>query len=502
MIGLLTIEPALAIVLSLTNPIHNFFYLSRGIIPLDGNVYLTSEFGPGFWLHAAYSYALMAAGAVLLIRAFIRSPGLYRGQIAYLLIGTFTPWLANAVYILGFSPLPQWVDLTPIAFTITGLTFGWSLYRYRLLDILPVARDTVFESIEEVVLVIDRDNRVVDANGAALALLGKSASEVIGSRAVEALADQMTLVDRFRNVYNADTQIAISVGKQQRAYQLRLTPLTSRQGDIVGRVAVLTDVTVLQQALQKAEDANRLKTEFLATISHELRTPLGAVLGYTELMLTGMTGEIQAEHRRNLDRIRSNANDLLALINNLLDVAKIEAGRVVLRNTAFSSQAWMDEIIAETRTLADAKGLQFEVALDSSVPEFLQGDPEKLRQIVLVLISNAVKFTDKGQVEVSVNASEKGWWNVAVTDTGIGIPVEAQTFIFEPFRQVDGSYSRKHGGTGLGLAIVQNLVTLMGGTVVVKSEPGAGSTFTVRLPLLPLESQVGVDKKSEEYESS
>lgn len=240
----------------------------------------------------------------------------------------------------------------------------------------------------------------------------------------------------------------------------------------------------LAKARKQAEDATRLKSQFLATMSHELRTPLNAIIGYTEIQLAGMTGEMTREQRDYQERVLVNAEHLLQLINDVLDISKIEAGRLDIVERPFYIAEWVDEITAQTEGLAREKGLRYEVLLDERMPKRIIGDSARVKQIALNLLSNSIKFTDQGFVRMQIRKHGKDAWKLMVEDTGIGIPSHLLETIFEEFRQVDSSSRRKQGGTGLGLAIVRRLALMMGGNVRVQSQLGEGSVFTVILPLV------------------
>ena len=503
-VALMTIEPVATVLTALTNDIHYLFRSSvalnmSGAFPVQDVI-----FGPAFWVHAIYSYILLLGGTALLIQAFIRSPQLYRGQVVWLLVGAFAPWAANALYIFGLIPFPM-ADPTPFAFTITGAAMGWSIYRYRLMDIVPVARDLVIENLGDAVMVLDAQNRIVDINPAALRIIGRPASAVIGVQGAEVLAGWQGLVEQYRDVEQASAEIALGEGAAQRHYALGISPLRNRRGDLSGRLVVLHDITdrkqaeaqiqakneallravnELAEAHRKAEEATQLKSEFLANMSHELRTPLNAIIGYTQILLAGMAGELNDKQQSNLERVFANGQDLLRLINDILDLTKIEAGRMELVNKPFVLREWLDEIESHTGGLARAKGLDYDAFLDEGLPAQVVGDPDRLRQIALNLLANAIKFTEKGSVRIELQRRGADQWSISVIDTGIGIPSHAQEYIFEEFRQVDGTWQRKHGGTGLGLSIVRNLALMRGGQVRVKSQVGEGSTFSVLLPLV------------------
>lgn len=489
---LLAIEPLLTLIFAFTNRYHNLFWSERILDTSGSYVLMISAHGPAFWVHAAYSYIVLVVSTGFLIEAFVRSPQLYRGQVRWLLLGSFAPWVANALFIFGLSPLPDYVDLTPLAFTITGLSVGWSMYRYQLMDIVPVARDTVIERIGEAVLVLDRNNRVVDANPAALTLLNTTGQSLIGQPLADQLSDRPDLLEAYRDTEQTSAEIAFEVATgERREYKMTISPLLNKQGSPAGRVIVLHDITELKQAnrdlaaaRQKAEEASLLKSQFLATMSHELRTPLNAINGFTEILLEGMVGPLSEKQTANLERVHANARDLRQLIDDLLDLAKIEAGRTEIVKKPFEVRAWLNEVTEQTRALADEKGLRFTARLNPNMPNTIVGDPGRLKQIAFNLISNAIKFTEVGEVQLSLQREGEDRWMLNVSDTGIGIPSHAQEYIFENFRQVDGQSTRKYGGSGLGLAIVRNLALMMGGNVRVNSEINKGSTFTVLLPLI------------------
>ncbi len=242
-------------------------------------------------------------------------------------------------------------------------------------------------------------------------------------------------------------------------------------------------VEELRETAQRLQELDRLKSEFLANMSHELRTPLNSVIGYAEMILMGVDGELTDEMREDVLAIYENGQHLLSMINDILDLAKIEAGRMSLDIHPIDLRTILEEIASSGEGLLQKQGssVKLEVIVDDNLP-LVPADQLRIHQVFNNLVSNAIKFTEEGYIRIY--ARREGQWAViTVEDTGVGIPEEAREIIFEKFRQADGSYTRKAQGTGLGLAITRSLVEMHGGTLTLESEVGKGSTFTVRLPL-------------------
>jgi signal transduction histidine kinase len=237
----------------------------------------------------------------------------------------------------------------------------------------------------------------------------------------------------------------------------------------------------IEEKGQQLAIASQHKSQFLANMSHELRTPLNAILGYTELLLDGLYGKLGDKAQGVLDRVQTNGKHLLGLINDVLDLAKIEAGQLALTVADYSVGAMVQSVVAATESLAKAKGLELKAEVAPAMP-LGHGDERRLTQVLLNLVGNAMKFTEKGSVTVSAHARD-GQFRIAIRDTGPGIAESDQARIFEEFQQVDNSSTRKKGGTGLGLAISRRIVEMHGGTIAVESQLGAGATFRIDLPI-------------------
>lgn len=489
-LALLAIVPAITLLTIWTDDVHQLFRREVYQVSIGEVVLLDATMGPAFWVHTAYSYLLLSIGTWLLAREIIRAPHLYRGQAVSVLIGAFLPWGGNVLYLMGANPVPQ-LDLTPFMFTLTSIVLSWGLFRFRLLDIVPVARDTVIESMDDGVIVLDAQNRIVDMNPAACRIIGRTQREAIGQPARSMFVHYVDVVARYRDVLTAHTNIVLNNGPTERTFDMRISPLHDRAGHPTGRIIVLHDITELtrttqelHQAKDAAEAANRAKTAFIRNMSHELRTPLTAMMGYNDLIQQELLALGLNSLAADTERIRVAGTQLLTLISNLIDISHIEAGKSQLAPETFRVATLLDEIVATFQTQVAHKGNALQLVCEGDLGE-MHTDRLRLQQVLQNLLSNAAKFTTQGQIILSARretVNQAAWIEFRVTDTGIGIHAAQMQRIFQVFTQADDTIAQKYGGTGLGLALSQRLCELLGGTIRAESEVGLGSTFIVQLP--------------------
>jgi signal transduction histidine kinase len=246
----------------------------------------------------------------------------------------------------------------------------------------------------------------------------------------------------------------------------------------------IQDVTERKAAEETIVQGDQLKREFLANMSHELRTPLNSIVGYTDVLLMGMDGDLPAEIVKDVEAIQENSHTLLGLIDDILDLAKIEAGRMTLEISEVSIPDMFSEVVRESAGLIVNKPIEIKVDAPDGLSS-ITADAIRVKQMITNLLSNAVKFTDEGTITLRAFEEDHEWLVFEVEDTGAGMSEEDLSIIFEKFRQADGSYARVAEGTGLGLNITQQLVSLHGGKIDVTSKLGVGSTFSVWLPIIP-----------------
>jgi PAS domain S-box-containing protein len=481
--------PMVFMALAFTNELHGLVWQKISLITTTQGSLLVFTYGPIFWANCVYAYTLMLVGSVLLGRGVLRTPKIFRKQKIMLLSAAAVPWLSNLLYLTGMTPI-RGVDLTPLAFAISGILISSAIFRYHLLELMPVAYDVLFASMENEAFVLDAQGRLLEANPAARRMFGLCETH-IGLQAKTWLQQYPELECIFHEDGNERCEVAFMNEGTEVWRSVQVAPLINRHGSPCGKLIVLSDVTQrkfveeqLNQAHQKALEVSRMKTRLLANISHDLRSPLTAVLGFSELLRSEVLGEINPQQRTALENIQESANQQLAFVNNLIGQAQLETGRIILNHQHFHAADLVESILVTANAMASRKGLTLIFSQAPGLPELLYGDPYWLRQILANLVNNAVKFTQQGEVKVLLYLDDADRWALQVCDTGVGISAEKLRLIFEPFRQLQEGRATQTG-SGLGLSIVKQLVDLMNGVIEVESAPGAGSTFTVTLPYRP-----------------
>jgi PAS domain S-box-containing protein len=476
---------------------------------------LDYDHGIGFWICNGFAHLCLLFGTVLLLRSFRHAARLYMLQVITFVIGATAPWLGNALYVLKLSPW-RGLDLTPFAFTLTAVAVAIGLTWFHFLDIVPIARDSVIESMADGVIVLDEQNRVVDINAAGLRALGTTTRAVIGQPVAQVTARWPQLVARYRTAIDVNEEMVVDLGNQHQQYlNVQITPIYDHQKRVRGRLIVWHNITalkrteaelrqrnadllLLQHALTRAKDAaeaaSHAKSSFLANMSHELRTPLSAILGYSELMELELERRGDTSFGSHLSAISAAGSQLLSLISRILDLSKIEANQMELDLESFRVADLVDEVEHTVRPLMMRNANTLTV-VGASAAGLMFTDQTKVRQVLLNLLSNAAKFTQHGQVHLAVSrhpsAAGADEISFVIADTGIGIPPEYLPELFTEFTQADVSRTRKYGGTGLGLAISQRFCRMLGGEIAIVSEPGGGTTCTVRLPAAIVVGSIG-----------
>ncbi|AEL26952.1 integral membrane sensor hybrid histidine kinase [Cyclobacterium marinum DSM 745] len=504
---LLFIVPIVNLILVWTNDYHPYFYSSFDLVERGDFIMMVTGKGFGYWLHQSYTLLLLFVSLYLLLLRIREVPPADYKQVFMVILGLCFPFLVYILYLTIKGPIL--IDFITFSFLGTGVFFYLGLTRYNLFKIAPIAYRTLFDNMQEGVLVSDTSGGLITLNLAAANMLElKTINQKLALKVIEKgwpeVNELLTCAEEYRMI-----EFSCKKNEILNWYLVSKSSIKGQNRQVVGSIILVRDITQeklfqfeIQRSREEAEEANRAKSEFLANMSHEIRTPLNGVIGFTELL---SNTQLNGQQIKYANTALNSANALLDLINDILDLAKIESGKSETNIHQLHLHDFLETILDVLSFQAHKKGLELILDLDPRIGNLIEADELKLKQVLINLLNNALKFTNKGQVILKLTLldsliegdKEKVRVRFSVIDSGIGIPKDKQQLIFDAFSQADSSTTKKFGGTGLGLTISNKLLKLLDSSIQLNSELGKGSEFYFDLDLVAIEPNVSEKDLSE-----
>ncbi len=483
---LLSIVPFIVLILTLTNDYHSLIW--AGYSPISAKTNLLEYYhGIGFWIgNVGYNYLLFLTSSIYLVSFIINHRADFKFQGTIIFIASMCPWIASVFYITSKNIVPGF-DLVPLSMVLSGILLAIAIFGNKFLDLVPVARETLFESLKEGIIVLDSIDRVQDINKWAREYLGINKKDVTGIdfKILELKAET------FRNIVlnPAPRQIVELIeGKAKLHYIVEKHDITNYPGSVLVIIRDNSENIKREQellsAIEKAEESDKMKTSFLANLSHEIRTPLNIITGFIDFL---QTSEVTKEEKAiYMDLLKKNNDRILNTLNDIVEIAKIESNQITLEESKVNLNEIIDYLYNINLKAASEKNLELSCFKGlANEDSLIIIDRPKLTSVFSKLINNALKFTNVGKIEFGY-LLEDNKLLFYVKDTGIGIPADRLSVIFNRFIQVEQSMNRPYEGTGLGLSIVKAYVNMMGSNVFVRSEEDKGCYFYFQINYRPV----------------
>lgn len=470
---LLSVMPCLTQVIIWTNARHNLWFIETPAFRL----------GVWFWIHSAYSFSLVFIGMMLMGLAILRASSLRRWQAALVLFGTALPLVVNILHT--FDLISDALELTPFAFTASGIAFAWTMYRHRLFDLTPLARETLIDGMQDGMLVLNLRYQIVDYNPAMAGLLNVAATDLHGAPVAQTFSAWPNLQPHLDAQIPTETEIELPSAERPRIYEVHITPIFDHQQALAGHLFLLHDITERKRYARELETRNAELDAFAHTVAHDLKTPLTSLVGFSKLLAQRARGWSPEKIAGNAARILQMGYKMTNIVNELLLLASVRQKSDIER-APLAMGVIAEEALSRFDDQIAARDVR--VTLPEAWPEAL-GYAPWVEEVWVNYISNALKYggdppritlgADEGPGMVAEGDAASRFWRFWCRDNGPGLTAAAQAKLFAEFIRLEQTRAEGHG---LGLSIVRRIIEKLGGEVGVESEVGVGSTFWFTLP--------------------
>ena len=482
------IIPLVFLILVWTSSFHQLVYTSYEFVTNTDIPHLEITRGPLYFIPHIHTFSCVIVSVFFIVRKIVSSARQYRARFVWLLLATINPILFNVLYVMGLRIFG--IDYTPLAVIASNIMFYIAITRYGFLDFVPLATEMALHSIKEAYILIDKNHNYLYANESAKILFPDLSAINISShiKQVKNWPDIFPKANEKEPLHSITFELPGNFH-----YRAGISEIRSKKEDVLGYIILIQDITDsilyaknIETEKRKAEEANKSKSNFLATMSHEIRTPMNAIIGIAQMLL--QKSDLPDEYSTALEKIYISGTGLLGIINDILDMSKIETGKLEINAAMYSvpdlinDTVWLNKVRIGSKPKEQQLKLLLDV--DEKLPLKLIGDELRIKQILNNLLSNGIKYTKQGYVKLSVSHAQETndvKLKFVVEDTGQGIKDEDFRRLFSEYSRFNAAANREIEGTGLGLNITKKLVEMMDGTITVQSEYGKGSVFTVEI---------------------
>ncbi len=482
MLMIISLLPVVTLGLIATNDAHYLFFEFSELLVTDKFATIDRVYGPWFWVHTLYSYLLVGIGVLLFVRHVFRSKGHIRSQALIMTLGSLTPMFFNGVY-LSNPDLFLHLDLTPISFSLSGVFFFIGMFRYRMLDLMPIAREQIIRYMDDGVIVTDPRGLIMEANEVIGSMKSETGGKIIDMPVQECFPFLAQEWNAGAEKAGYETEIDLTTSTEAKWYALRMKHILSDEGITQGRLIFLRDITEsklaelqILESKRHLEELSRLKSAFLSNMSHDVRTPLSGIIGLADVLVE----ECEGDQQELAEMIRSSGDRLLKLLNSILSVSHLSSGKLDQNTEKTDVVELSRQVLIQFEREASTKELEFRMSLPSEA-KYAQLDPNHLAHALTHLLDHSFRYTERGSIQFDMR-TEMSEVVIRISDTGRGFESGFVESINQPLDTVSLAEFGLDKTSGLGLRVANGLLEELGGQLSMQSEPGYGSVFTIRFP--------------------